>query len=297
MDQFTKLTLDEKILSRWIGNREQQKDRIDARPANFLMATLNNQGTIYKEGDNLPPAWHWLYFLGAAPTNQLGRDGHPALGKFLPPVALPRRMWAGGHLRFHQPIVIGEELLKTSEISNVARKSGRSGELCFVTVKHKYSANSVLKLEEDHDIVYRGESTTTAQQNSAPAAPDEHDLATTIEPTSTLLFRYSALTFNGHRIHYDLDYCRNIEGYPGLVVHAPLTTTLALDLARKFYTERHPGVEFASLRVRMISPLFHDKPFTLHLKEHHGQCDIWAANPGGGLAMRGTLELKTTGLT
>jgi 3-methylfumaryl-CoA hydratase len=272
MEKPTELTLDEAILNRWVGNREEKKDRIDARPANFLKATLNYKGVIYKEGDNLPAAWHWLYFLDAAPTNQLGRDGHPALGNFLPPVALPRRMWAGGHLRFHQPIIIGEELLKTSEISNVVRKSGRSGELCFVTVKHRYSANSILKLEEDHDIVYREESSGTAQKNTPPAALDGHDLAVTIEPTPTLLFRYSALTFNGHRIHYDLDFCRNIEGYPGLVVHAPLTTTLALDLARKFIAERCPGVEFASLRVRMISPLFHDKPFTLHLKEQGNQC-------------------------
>ena len=297
MEKQTELTLDEEILSQWVGNREEKKDRIDAKPANFLKATLNHEGAIYKEGDNLPPVWHWMYFLDAAPMNRLGRDGHPALGNFLPPVALPRRMWAGGHLRFHKPIVIGEELLKTSEISRVVRKSGRSGELCFVTVKHRYSANSDLKLEEDHDIVYRGEATVTTQKSTPPGAPDSDDLSTTIEPSSTLLFRYSALTFNGHRIHYDLDYCRNVEGYPGLVVHAPLTTTLAMDLARKFYSERRPGVEFASLRVRMVSPLFHDKPFTLHLKEQESQCELWAANPDGNLAMRATLELKSTDST
>jgi len=292
MNRQTELTLDETVLSRWIGNREEKKDRIDVKPANFLKATLNHDREDYKEGDNLPPAWHWMYFLEASPMNQLGRDGHPALGNFLPPVALPRRMWAGGCLRFHHPITIGEDLVKNSVISNIARKSGRSGELCFVTVKHQYFAGAVLKLEEDHDIVYRGDSATASGNNEPPTAPGGEDLFTTIDPTPTLLFRYSALTFNGHRIHYDLDFCRNVEGYPGLVVHAPLTVTLALDLARKYFAERRPDVEFTALQVRMISPLFHDKPFTLHLKEQGNQCDLWAANPDGNLAMRATLELK-----
>ncbi|WP_424945959.1 FAS1-like dehydratase domain-containing protein [Candidatus Spongiihabitans sp.] len=316
MNPHTELTLDEEILSRWIGRREQRTDRIAAKPANFLRATLHQYTSApdtdapgveraarnYREGGFLPPGWHWLYFLEAPPMDQLGRDGHAALGGFLPPVALPKRMWAGARLQFHAPIVIGEELTKTSVIKSVALKSGRSGELCFVTVNHQFFSGSVLKLEEDHDIVYRGASSTSHQadnqaNNQADTphpTPLDADISVVIKPTTTLLFRYSALTFNGHRIHYDLDFCKHIEGYPGLVVHAPLTATLMLELARNYYFERIAQHDFRAFNVTAVSPLFHDRPFTLHLKERSepGQaCVLWAANPDGSLALSATLRL------
>jgi len=299
MDKTGELSLDQRVLSQWIGKSEEKTDQINAKPANFLKATLNQEGKDYKDGDILPPSWHWMYFLEAAPMDQLGRDGHPKVGNFLPPVALPGRMWAGGRLKFHHPVIIGEKLVKTSTISSVIRKSGRTGELCFVTVSHRYCAGTILKLEEDHDIVYREKTTTDAHSgspsDSAPPAPVGDDISVTIEPTTTMLFRYSALTFNGHRIHYDLDYCKNIEGYPGLVVHAPLTVTLALDLATRYFRDRvsagKPDCDFSDISIRMISPLFHHRPFTLHLKQQNHECRLWAANPDGKLAMSATLVL------
>ncbi len=303
MNPHTELTLDEEILSQWIGKRVQRKDRIAVKPANFLRATLHQDTSKpdtrhYRDGDFLPPGWHWLYFLEAPPMGQLGRDGHAALGDFLPPVALPKRMWAGARLEFHEPIVIGEDLIKTSVIKNVIRKSGRSGELCFVTVNHQFFSGSVLRLEEDHDIVYRGESGASNQADNQTDTPHptplDDDIAVVITPTTTLLFRYSALTFNGHRIHYDLDFCKHVEGYPGLVVQAPLTATLMLELAGNYYSERIAQHNFCAFNLTAVSPLFHDKPFTLHLKEPSEQgraCVLWATDPDGNLAMSATLRL------
>lgn len=318
MSTHTELTLDEEILSQWIGKCVERKDRIDAKSANFLRATLqldtnksdtnkpainkpaiNKQGTRgYQDGDFLPPCWHWLYFLEAPPMNQLSQDGHARLGDFLPPVALPKRMWAGTRLQFHTPLIIGEELVKTSRIKSITRKSGRSGELCFVTVNHQFFSGSVLNLTEDHDIVYRGESDASKATNNQTAiphpTPTEADISVVIEPTTTLLFRYSALTFNGHRIHYDLDFCKHVEGYPGLVVHAPLTITLMLELARNYFSKRITQHDFCAFNLTAVSPLFHNKPFTLHLKEPSEEsktCEIWATNPDGKLAMSATLML------
>lgn len=311
MNPSVELTLDEKILSQWLGKCAEKKDRIEVKPANFLRATLHQalgeQDTSpYRDGDFLPPGWHWLYFLAAPPSGQLGQDGHAALGDFLPPVALPKRMWAGTRLKFHQPLVIGGDLIQTSVIKNIVRKSGRSGQLCFVTVNHKFFSGSVLQLEEDHDIVYRGESDASKQTDKQtgkradkptdsrhPTPLDDEDISVIIKPTTTLLFRYSALTFNSHRIHYDLDFCQRVEGYPGLVVHAPLLATLMLELARNYYSRRIPPHNFCAFNLTTVRPLFHDKPFTIHLKEHSDEsgCMLWATNPAGKLAMSATLTL------
>ncbi len=213
------------------------------------------------------------------------------LGEFLPPVALPVRMWAGARLKQYQPIKIGDDLKKSSVIKGITRKSGRSGELCFVTVNHRIFCGETLKLEEDHDIVYREESAQPPVGNP-PGAPLDAAFSVTIEPGTTLLFRYSALTFNGHRIHYDVDYCRDVEGYPGLLVHAPLTATLILEMIRQYQDQSGIVPTIREFKFRAVSPLFHDRPFTLGLKPQPGNSiEAWAANPDGGLAMQATVTL------
>ncbi len=295
MKRISELTLDEKKLQKWVGRFEERKEIINPGPANFMGATLNHNGRDYKKGDMLPDCWHWLYFLDAPRMDQLGVDGHAALGNFLPPVALPRRMWAGARLKFHSPIIIGEEMVKTSTVESIEKKTGRSGDLCFVTVKHRLFSGSTLRLEEHHDIVYRGDMKTKAQKSSPFPAPTDADLSREITPSSILLFRYSALTFNGHRIHYDLEYCKKVEKYPGLVFHAPLTATLMLELAREHFQGRTKIPVFSELNLKAVSPLFHHKPFELHLKENKTeegtQCQLWATNPDGKLAMSATLDV------
>ena len=283
-------TLETEVLERWIGNSESKTDTIDPRPANFLRATLNYDGTPLAAGDPLPLGYHWLYFLEAPALDALGQDGHAALGDFLPPVALSRRMWAGSRIKYHAPVRIGEHLVKDSVVSSIVRKSGRSGELCFVTVTHRISCDGEPRLEEEHDIVYRGEAPPETN-GSAPVAPADSDAFRTVNPTATLLFRYSALTFNGHRIHYDADYCRDVEGYPGLVVHAPLTATLMLDFAWEYRHQSQKSVSFSGFRQKSISPLYHLDPFTIHLRDDGNSWEMWAANPDGNLAATGTVVL------
>ena len=274
-------TLEPTILNTWVGKTEQRADCIRPQPANFMRATLDLQRAEFQCGDGLPPAWHWLYFLEARPARELGRDGHPRLGGFLPPVALPRRMWAGSRMTFVAPIHIGERLTKHSRITAVTRKRGSTGELCFVTVLHELRQGERIKLSEEHDIVYREDPTPGQPAPPAPDAPADADIEQTIEPNSTLLFRYSALTFNGHRIHYDLEYARQVEGYPGLVVHAPLTATLLLALAQTHL----PRIPIEQFRFRAVSPLFHSATFKIGLQRQPAQTVVWAANNDGKLAM------------
>lgn len=280
----TEATLDPDVLRRWIGKQRSVTDVIHPQPVARMQATLDRPGALPQPGDPLPHAWHWLFFLEAAPLRELDRDGHTARGEFLPPVALPRRMWAGGRFKFIEPIRIGESINKRSTIKGVVRKTGRAGELCFVTVRHEFLCGSTLKMTEEHDVVYREDHDKNAPAPAVPAAPGEADERAQITATNVMLFRYSALTFNSHRIHYDLEYCRNVEGFPGLVVHGPLTATLLLGMAGAHRGEATPG-EF---EFRAVSPLFAGQPFTIARKKHDGQLQLWAANARGELAMRAT---------
>ena len=278
---MTDKTLDEDVLRRWIGNTQSSQDRLHVEPARLMQATLDRDPTL-QDGDALPPAWHWLYFLSGAPMSQLGRDGHAAVGEFLPPVALPRRMWAGGRLAFEKPVVFGEENTKNSTIKDVVVKQGSSGKLCFVTVRHDYSgAGADHRFSEEHDIVYREDPATDAPP-PAPADPPSGSVGqVTITPSTVQLFRYSALTFNSHRIHYDREYCQQVEGYPGLIFHGPLTATLLADNAY----HRHQDKVLKSFSFRAVAPLYDNQPFTIH---HDGEQAIWAETPEGGLAMKAT---------
>ncbi|HEY2561570.1 MAG TPA: MaoC family dehydratase N-terminal domain-containing protein, partial [Caldimonas sp.] len=209
-------------LTAWLGRTEQRIDTISAAPLAGLSATLDRDDPAPANGTAVPPLWHWLYFLPAQRQSELGPDGHPRRGGFLPPVALPRRMWAGGRLRFERPLRVGEVATRDSRIADIATKDARSGPLVFVTVHHEISTPHGVALREEHDIVYRGLPAPGAAPATPAEAPRDETFARTIVPDDVLLFRYSALTFNGHRIHYDRRYVTEVEGYPGLIVHGPL---------------------------------------------------------------------------
>ena len=209
-------------------------------------------------GTALPPLWHWIYFLEGLPPGELGRDGHPARGGFLPPVPLPNRMWAGGRVAFLAPVPIGARVRKVSRILKVDHKVGRSGDLVFVTVLHEVGTLSGdVLVREEHDIVYK-----SASRPSRPAAttdaPAPAPFEKRVTPTSTTLFRYSALTFNGHRIHYDQDYCREVEGYANLVIHGPLVATLLAGFA-----EEASGHRLREFNYRGVSPALLGETITL----------------------------------
>ncbi|MDK3017083.1 FAS1-like dehydratase domain-containing protein [Pseudodonghicola flavimaris] len=265
-------------LTDWIGRQDQHHDRLDPRPAQQLRSILPGEDSL-APGTALPPLWHWAYFPDFTPLSALGRDGHPARGGFLPPVALPRRMWAGGRLQFPGDLRIGDTVEKTSRILEVREKTGRSGALCFVTVEHRFTVAGDLRLIEEHDIVYRADPAPDAPTPVPPQA-DPAPIEEAITPSPVMLFRYSAATFNGHRIHYDPDYCRDVEGYPGLIFHGPLTATLLADLAR-----RTGGRPLARFDFRAISPLYDIAPFTLRAAPGADGARVWAAGPDNALAM------------
>jgi 3-methylfumaryl-CoA hydratase len=276
----------------WIGRRETARDVARVAPALGLAATLDRadlMARLQSAGSVLPPAWHWLYFLPTALQSTLGADGHPIRGGFLPPVTLPRRMWAGSRLTFPATISFDAPLERTSTIAAVEHKSGRSGELVLVTVRHEIRAHGVLAVTDEHDIVYR----QAAQPGAPPAPPAEPDAARaadfrrTVTPDAVLLFRYSALTFNGHRIHYDRSYVTGVEGYPGLVVHGPLQATLLLDLL-----DRHlPDARVASFTFRARSPVFDTAPFDVCGAREGSIVRLWTLATDGRIAMDAVAEL------
>ncbi len=240
----------------WIGRSETRNDTITPAPLAQLNALLDRDEPPPAAGDAAPPLAHWLYFLPTQPQSRLGRDGHPHRGGFLPPVPLPRRMWAGSRLAFARPLAVGCEVSRVSTIADVAVKEGRSGPLVFVTVRHEVRDAGGVVLTDEHDIVYRGEGGAAAPAQPAPAeAPWQRE----IRPDPVLLFRYSAVTFNGHRIHYDQPYATGVEGYPGLVVHGPLIATLLVDLLRR----ERPDARLTAYRFRAMRPLFDTASFAV----------------------------------
>jgi 3-methylfumaryl-CoA hydratase len=270
----------------WIGKTETREEVIASFPANALAATLDRDDPDYTIGTALPPLWHWLHFLPIFKLSEAGYDGHAALGGFLPPVALPRRMWAGSRLNFLAPMLIGNKLRKTSTIKAIKAKSGRSGQLVFVTVGHQVFDGDTLGIDEEHDIVYREEVTPGATPPAPPMALESSAFSREINPDPVLLFRYSALTFNGHRIHYDHPFCVQSEGYKGLVVHGPLIATLLLDLLRREY----PSATLQSFRFRAVSTIFDSELFSVH-GSPEGDCKsfkLWAKREDGTLAMEAT---------
>jgi 3-methylfumaryl-CoA hydratase len=272
----------------WIGRTEVSSDRVTAAPIAALSATLDRDDPPPREGDALPPLWHWLYFLPHYRQSEVGPDGHAKRGGFLPPVPLPRRMWAGGRLRFTEALHVGEAIERESRIVAVVPKEGRSGPLVFVVVRHTIRGASGPAIVEEHDIVYRGEA-KAGPGARAPDAPSEAAWSREIRPDPVLLFRYSALTFNAHRIHYDRRYVMKTEGYPGLVVHGPLIATLLTDLLRR----DRPEARIAEFSFRAVSPLFDTASFVVRgtPADDESTVSLWAANREGGLAMDATATL------
>ncbi|MES2114157.1 MAG: MaoC family dehydratase N-terminal domain-containing protein [Pseudomonadota bacterium] len=271
-------------LNEWIGRAEERLDLITPAPVRALAATLDHDDATALPGEALPPLWHWLYFLPMHRQAVIGADGHPARGGFLPPVDLPRRMWAGGRLKFLRPLRIGDAVLRVSRITDVSKKEGRSGSLAFIQVRHEIRNDRGLAITEEHDIVYRNHPLPGDPVAEPVQADNDWHWMRDIVPDPVLLFRYSALTFNGHRIHYDLPYATQVEGYPGLVVHGPLVATLLLDLLHRNW----PAAEVAEYSFRAMQPLFHDKPFQVCGRVHADgkTVSLWARNEQGHLSMR-----------
>lgn len=286
--------LDEPTVARlktWEGRSESVADIITAAPMRGLSAMLDRNDPATDQWA-LPPLWHWLYFLPRHKQSELGPDGHAMLGGFLPPVPFPRRMWAGGRLHWHAPLHVGDEVKKTSRVERVQHKKGRSGELLFVMVSHEIHNAKGLCLSEEHDIVYRPSSTanTTLIPPASEARP--HAWERHIVPDDVLLFRYSALTFNAHRIHYDRRYCKEIEGYPGLVVHGPLLATLLLDLVRLNSLQ-----DIASFDFKAVHPCFEcadHRPIHLYGQPHANGSgvDLWVQDNEGHVHMQATAVFR-----
>jgi 3-methylfumaryl-CoA hydratase len=278
-------------LKAWIGRSETARDTVVATPVVALSATLDWPAAPVETGMPLPPLWHWLYFLPMHRQSEIGADGHARRGGFRPPVPLPRRMWAGSQLEFRAPIRVGDRVARTSNIADVSVKEGRSGPLVFVKVRHELRCNDAAEpaLVEFHDIVYREAQRPGDAAPPPQAAPEAATWRRTIVPDDVLLFRYSALTFNGHRIHYDRRYVTEVEGYPGLVVHGPLIATLLLDLLRR----EAPGADVASFRFKAVRPTFDLHPFHVHgAPQGDGSVRLWAADHEGWLTMDAMAALR-----
>ena len=282
------MTLDN--LRDWVGKTQTVEDFAAPWPARALIATLDEPDPEPHMGDPLPPLWHWLYFLEAAPASKIGPDGHGERGEFLPPIALPRRMWAGSRFVFEgEPLRIGDTARRVSEIKSIEPKTGSTGAMVFVTVKHTLSGAKGTALVEEHDIVYREAAKPGEAAREPRPAPSDATASKTVVPDSVLLFRFSALTFNGHRIHYDQPYVTGTEGYPGLIVHGPLLGLLQIELARR----SNPGKTPASFEFRALSPLFAGVPFTVSARrEADGAVTTWIANAKGGLAQQGKATFR-----
>ncbi|MET0605799.1 MAG: MaoC family dehydratase N-terminal domain-containing protein [Beijerinckiaceae bacterium] len=280
--------LDIDLLRGWIGRSQSGSETIEPSPFGRLAATLDRTDPWPERGDPIPSSGHWLLFLPAYRQSQAGEDGHAARGEFLPPVPLPRRMWAGGRLVFHNPLLVGDAVTKTSRIKDVSAKFGRSGSLCFVLVEHRYETKRGLALVEEHDIVYREAPAKDAPPTRYEPAP-ESVWERSIVPDDLLLFRYSALTFNGHRIHYDRRYVTEVEGYRGLIVHGPLQATYLLDLIAR----QRPDARVKSFSFRALKPVFDIAPFTVCGKPDGDTVDLWIADNGGDLCMSAQATLAS----
>ncbi|MBT0958272.1 MaoC family dehydratase N-terminal domain-containing protein [Alphaproteobacteria bacterium KMM 3653] len=267
----------------WIGRREEASEMLTPVLAARFLATFDRSAEI-AEGTEAPLLLHHCLCHGPVATAGLGPDGHPERGGFLPPVPLPRRMWAGGSIRFHSAARVGEVVTRQSEITDLRLKQGRSGPLCFVTLTHDYSAEGRAVLSEVQDIVYREAPAPGARVKALPPAPQSAEQLE-VDPSPELLFRYSALTFNSHRIHYDLPYATGAEGYPGLVVHGPMQAALLAGLAQDLL-----GAAPTQFQFRGLSPAFAGTPLTLHAIEEDGGMKLWSAAPGGPVAMEAYAE-------
>ena len=282
------MAIDIDHLRGWVGKTEEMVDLVTAAPLAGYAAMLDRSDPYPKMGDVLAPSCHWLYFLPQAKHSEIGEDGHPRRGGFVPPVPLPRRMWAGSRLEFLKPLKVGDEIRRVSSIKDVTYKQGKTGDLVFCVVRHEISNDQGLALVDEHDIVYRDEADPSAPPMPPKPVPENAVWTRSIQPDPVLLFRYSALTFNGHRIHYDRSYVTDVEGYPGLIVHGPLIATLLMDLCRR----EQPDRWLKKFSFRALSPLFDIAPFQVNGRpDANGAfADLWASKEDGSLAMQARAE-------
>ena len=274
-------------LKDWIGQRESDVDYVTIPAVHRLAATLDRDDPMPRAGDVLPTGWHSILFPRIVRQSQIGPDGHPQRGDFLPPVPLPRRMFAGKRIRFHAPLAVGDEVRRESTIQDVTLKQGRTGQMVFVTVKTDIVSPRGLAITEEQDIVYRGEPEPGAPAPAPQPAPGKAVWSHTVTPDPVLLFRYSALTFNGHRIHYDHPYVTQVEKYPNLVMNGGLTTLLVFELAR---ANAKSALTFISSR--NVRPLFVNRAISL-CGEPSGDgktAKLWAQDDTGALALDATAE-------
>lgn len=280
-------TMNVNHLRDWIGSSEILTDTVSLEHARAISATLDRDVAL-QMGDALPPLWHWAFFKPITPTSSIGRDGHPKLGDFLPPIPLPRRMWVGGSLDYHRALRIGDQITRTTTIADVTAKTGRNGDLVFLTLDHEIASGDALLIRETQNIVYRASAEPRTEvplrklTKVAISERPEADWRVPLVPNPVLLFRYSALTFNSHRIHYDRSYAQLEEGYPDLVVQGPLTATL---LVQRMVSKFGPALKAFSFRA--VQPLFCDEPLSLCGREMNDGIELWAETPSGAVAMTG----------
>jgi 3-methylfumaryl-CoA hydratase len=271
-------------LRQWIDRTTEASDIVTAQLVKGLRATLFMEIGEPKPGDPAPWTVHWCLAQPVFPMSALSQDGHPTRGGFLPPVPLPRRMWAGGELEFFESLRVGDQMTRTSRISDVTMKTGSTGVLCFVSVEHLITTSRGTAIRERQDIVYRDVAPAQSSAPAKPAAPPpsaQHRESHMADPV--LLFRYSALTFNGHRIHYDRDYVTKVEGYPGLVFHGPLQAAFIVEFAAKLHGGKPPG----KFSYRGLQPLFEGSEFSINANDTGAGMDLWTANSAGQPTMKG----------
>jgi len=278
--------------SAWVGRSEERHDVVTSGPLDRLSATLDRDDPPHARGDVVPPLGHWLFFLPNARQAELGPDGHAKRGGFLPPVHhLPRRMWAGSRVTFPGDIRVGDAIERRSAIASIKEKAGRASPLVFVTVRHEIRRPAEPPaIVEEHDIVYRG--FEAAPQASQPEPAPHGAWRRTLVPNGVQLFRYSALTFNAHRIHFDRTYVTEVEGYPGLIVHGPLIATLLVDLIRR----KAPAARIEAFSFRAVSPLFAGNEMSVNADAPgpDGRMKLWAANATGDLGVSAEATLSGT---
>ena len=276
--------LDIDHLRQWIGRSTEATDIVTAQLVKGLRATLFQEVGEPAKGDAAPFTTHWCLAQPVFPMSMLGPDGHPTRGGFLPPVPLPRRMWAGGEIEFLEPLRVGDESTRTSRIADVQVKSGSTGTLCFVSVEHSISCPRGVAIRERQDIVYREMTTSAPATAKAPPPPPKAQHREVHVSDPVLLFRYSALTFNGHRIHYDRDYVTKVEGYPGLIFHGPLQAAFIVEMAAKLRGGKAPK----KFTYRGLQPLFEGSEFSINANDNGESMELWTANAEGQPTMKGT---------
>lgn len=275
-------------LQAWVGRSERAEDSIDGLRLAGFAATLDRPLEELAPGGRLPPLWHWMYFQAWVRQSGLGPDGHPKRGGFLPPVHhLPRRMWAGGRVAFRGDLFAGEPVARVSTIAAIRETTGSTGALVFVTVRHAISGPRGVAIEEEQDIVYRGLEGAAVKPGAPPPPLPEGAFSETVVPDPVMLFRYSALTGNGHRIHYDRRYVTEVEGYPGLIVHGPLQATLMAGLLLR----ARPGRRLARIAYRGVRPLFDLAPFTVAGTEAGGTAELSVRDAEGFVTMQAEARL------